>query len=383
MMVRIIPEDEIDQALSIEDCIPAIEQLHQRLANGEAMTDLMETILTPVSDPPEETTPPVYHGLRTMDGAIYGEDVASVRISSDIIHWPRKDGGERVREKIPTTNGQYNGFVLLFSTNTGEPLGIFPDAIIQHLRVGASSALAAKHLANEDASHLGVLGAGWQARSHVPALDYVCDLDTVQIYSPTPESRKTFAEEMDRLIDADVAAVADPQEVFRDVDIVQCVTNATSSVFEMDWVEEGTHVTIIRLAEAPASFFDLDRVNAFATNWPPNVDQYEMYGNQLSKRKIDAWVWNNYAIETDEPVPKLEWFEEVESLLDWDEVPTLAEIIDGKVDGRTDRNDVTAFFTCAVGVDFTAVSKILYDVAEAEDLGQTLPVSLFSQDHHP
>lgn len=36
------------------------------------MTDLMETILTPVSEPPAESTPSIFHGLKTIDGAIFG-----------------------------------------------------------------------------------------------------------------------------------------------------------------------------------------------------------------------------------------------------------------------------------------------------------------------
>lgn len=379
-MVRIIPEEEIAENLTIDESLEAIEDLHRKLGDGEAMTDLMETILTPVSDPPDGSTPPVFHGLRTMDGAIFGDDVASVRISSDVIHWPEKDG-ERVREKLPVTNGQYNGFVVLFSTNTGELLGLFPDAIIQHLRVGASSALAAQYMANDEASTLGVLGAGWQARSHIPALDRVLDLDTIRVYSPTPESREKFVDEID--VDADVTAVADPESVFDDADVVQCVTNATAPVFDMEWVEDGTHVTIIRLAEAPTEFFDLDYVDAFATNWPPNVDQFEMYGNQLDEHHVGAWVWNNYAIQPNESVPKLEWFEEQEGLLDWDAVPSLAEVMDGSKPGRTSPDDVTGFFTCAVGVDFTAVSKVLYETAEENDLGTTLPSGVFSQNHHP
>jgi ornithine cyclodeaminase/alanine dehydrogenase-like protein (mu-crystallin family) len=272
---------------------------------------------------------------------------------------------------------------LLFDTNAGELLGIFPDAIIQHLRVGASSALAAKYLANNDADQLGVLGAGWQAQSHIPALDQIFDLETVTVYSPTPESRQSFAETMDEEIDAEVIPASEAKAVFKDADIVQCVTNSTEPVFDMDWVEDGTHVTIIRLAEAPKTFFDLDNLDAFATNWPPNVTQHEMYGNNLRENEKNAWVWNNYAIETDEPIPKLEWFDEVESLIEWDKISTLAEVIGGDVEGRTDHTEITGFFTCAVGVDFTAVAKLLYDVSEQKDLGRKLPAELFTQSHHP
>ena len=38
----------------------------------------------------------------------------------------------------------YVGLVLLFSTDTGEPLAIFPDGVLQRMRVGATSAIGAK-----------------------------------------------------------------------------------------------------------------------------------------------------------------------------------------------------------------------------------------------
>lgn len=139
-------------------------------------------------------------------------------------------------------------------------------------------------------------------------------------------------------------------------------------------------MTIIRLAEDQASFFDLDRLDAFATNWPPNVDQY---GKRFRERSVDAWVWNNYAIQPDDPVPKLEWFEQQEGLLDRDEVPALTDVMTGEAAGRTDPDDVTGFFTCAVGVDFTEVAGVLHALAEERNLGTVLPLELLSQDHHP
>ena len=41
---------------------------------------------------------------------------------------------------------------MLFSTENGEPLAIFPDGVVQRMRVASSSAIAARCLAREDAS---------------------------------------------------------------------------------------------------------------------------------------------------------------------------------------------------------------------------------------
>ena len=56
------------------------------------------------------------------------------------------------QQAIPLAPGdRYTGLVLLFSVETGEPLAIFPDGILQRMRVGATSAIAAKFLARDDA----------------------------------------------------------------------------------------------------------------------------------------------------------------------------------------------------------------------------------------
>src|SRR3979411_2904446 len=62
----------------------------------------------------------------------------------------------------PARKGLYWGLVLLFSTESGEPLAILPDGVMQRMRVGAANGLGVKHLARADARTVGILGSGWQ-----------------------------------------------------------------------------------------------------------------------------------------------------------------------------------------------------------------------------
>ena len=82
-----------------------------------------------------------------MDGIAQGAGVAAVRINSDIITWPTHAGNVRREKVAAASGGRWVGLVLLFSTTTGEPLAIFPDGVLQRLRVGATNALGAKYLA--------------------------------------------------------------------------------------------------------------------------------------------------------------------------------------------------------------------------------------------
>lgn len=382
-MTLIITNDEIENHLSIEDCLSSLETMFEEMGHNRAITDSREDVLTPVPTSPENSTEPVYHGLKSMGGSIPALEVGAIRINSDVIHWPPKNGS-KVRDKIPAAPGErYTGLVLLFSTNTGEPLAIFPDGIVQSYRVGATSALGAKYLARDDSTTLGILGAGWQARAHLKAHAAVQDLETVRVYSPTPESREEYADEMNDVVDATVEAVDEPRTVCDGADIVQCVTNALSPVFELDWIEPGTHVGVIRSTESPDDLFDPEQFDAFAQSWS-HVTQLEELGNQLNEQSIPTKNVNNYIVEGDQPVPKFEdWERNVEPLCDWSSVPGLGDVIATDSIGRSSPDGITVFYNRGMGIQFAAVGKTLHEIADREDLGQTLPTELFTQEYHP
>ncbi len=73
-----------------------------------------------------------------------------MRVTSDVLTWPSVGGRQR-RVKVPLAGGnKYVGLVLVFSTATGELLAIFPDGLMQAIRVGVINALSAKYLAREE-----------------------------------------------------------------------------------------------------------------------------------------------------------------------------------------------------------------------------------------
>lgn len=128
-----------------------------------------------------------------------------------------------------------------------------------------------------------MLGAGQQARAHLVAHDHLQDLETVRVYSPTPESRETYAGEMSDQLNLDVEAVDEPSAVFDGADIVQTATNAGEPVFEREWIEPGTHVGVIRSQETPETLFDPDGLHAFVPSWS-RITQLEELGNQVNER---------------------------------------------------------------------------------------------------
>src|SRR6185436_4215468 len=112
----------------------------------------------------------------------------------------------------PSRKGhRWVGLVLLFSTQTGALLAMFPDGVMQRLRVGAANGLALKHLARKDAATLALIGSGWQAGAQLAAALAARPLKEVRVWSPRKESREAFVAEYPKAkaVDTAEACVAD------------------------------------------------------------------------------------------------------------------------------------------------------------------------------
>lgn len=384
-MARLIDNEAIEDHFPLEDYLPAAERMYRELGEGRAASTATETVLSRVPDPPSEATEPVFHGLRTSGGSIKDMGVSAIRLNSDLKHWP-ESGGTTVQERLPIVDGRYNGLVFLFSNETGELLLIFPDGILQTYHVAGGIAVGAKYLAREDATVLGMYGCGHQADAHLPALDRVCELETVKVYSPTPAHRRAFASRMDRTIAATVRAVDDPREVCRGADIVNCATNATEPVFDPSWVEPGTHVGTIRPAEMPTDLFGLGTVEKLVITKSAQR-AVDITGDSVSgyRTSVDnaADPWRFYVMGADPLHPKLRSLPTEPQPIDDVRVTRLPDIVSGDADGRTSPDEITILRQVGHGIAFAAIGHVLYRIAEEHDLGAVVPSDKLTQAYVP
>ena len=108
---------------------------------------------------------------------------------------------------------------------------MFPDGIVQRMRVGAASALGAKYLARADAHTVALIGAGWQAGAQVMAIMATHDVRSVRCYRPTAGRRAAFCREMQQRTGIAVEPCDSAERAVRGADIVLCATNANEAVF--------------------------------------------------------------------------------------------------------------------------------------------------------
>src|SRR5919109_2666969 len=236
----ILSNEEIESFLSIHTCIDALEKAYKSWDNGTAINRPRTDLVLPS---PNESG---VYAFKSMEAGLVDPPIVAMRVNSDIIRWHQQDG-RMLKTKVPAARGnKYVGLVMLFSTENGEPLAIFPDGVVQRMRVASSSALAARHLARQDASTLAIFGAGWQAGSHLPAMCAVRNIERVRVYSPTKDNREAFAKEMGEKVAAEVRPVENPEEAARGADIIATTTNSLSRVVSPEWVKPGIHLTCVR-----------------------------------------------------------------------------------------------------------------------------------------
>jgi ornithine cyclodeaminase/alanine dehydrogenase-like protein (mu-crystallin family) len=243
----LLSNEDVEALLSMPDCLAAMEDAYRELGDGRGASGVRSEILTPT------TRDDGLYSLLTMSGVAPKFGVAAVRINSDILTWPQTPAG-RKRVKIPAApNERYVGLVLLFSIATGEPLAIYPDGIVQRMRVAATCGLAANYLARPDARVAALLGTGWQAGGQAAAIAAVRPIERIRCYSPDAERRQAFAREMSETLGITVTAASSACEAVAGADVVMCATSSMQPVLSADWLEPGMHVSSLKRLELDAS----------------------------------------------------------------------------------------------------------------------------------
>ncbi|NNN18524.1 MAG: ornithine cyclodeaminase family protein [Acidimicrobiaceae bacterium] len=356
-MTLVLSIEEQREILDMKNVLEVLEILYKEEAAGRALSRRRSDTIVP-------NKTGVY-GLKSMDGVVPAFDVGVVRINSDVITWP-VIGKTKRRVKVPAApGGRWVGLMLLFSISTGEPLAIMPDGFVQRMRVGGTSGLGVKYLARQDVKVLGLIGSGWQAGAQVLAACEVRNFERVVVYSPNRENLVNFVDEIGREVQVEVSAADSSEEVLSAADVLLCATNSIQPVFDGLLVRPGQHLGCIRHCEFDENAFKrIDRMIIHSPNASPmhqvmdEVQMEELAGDQ-------GWADDHGGV-------------------DWNNVPTVSQLITGQVEGRKSDEEVTCFANnIGLGVQFAAVGARLLQIAREKGVGHELPTEWFTQNVHP
>lgn len=355
-MTLLLNNSEVNDLIDIGECINVLEDAYKDWAHGFAGTRRRIDFLAPLKDDYS-----VAYGLKSMDGIWVEKGIATTRINSDIVSWPIKHG-KQVRQKIPAVPGKrYTGFILLFNIHTGQLLSIIPDGVIQKIRVGCTSALAAKFLARQDSTQYGLLGSGWQAGAQLWAAHHIFNFKKVLVYSPNPENCAKFAREWCNKLQTEVIPVDTPEKAAEGSDMLSAATNSLQPVFDKSWCRPGMHLSTVKIAEISGATINMCDL-AFLHTQGLKPEHY--YVGSLRPAAIEK-AWDNASVE------------EIKHL------PELVDLFRGNGFGRCNQSQITCFINnMGIGLQFTAVAQMIYQKAIKKRVGTQVPLEWFSQVEH-
>ncbi len=136
------------------------------------------------------------------------------------------------------------GTYLLMKGDTGEPLAAIDGRVFTLWRTAASSALAARFLAREDATHLLMIGAGALAPYLIRAHASVRPIRKIAVWNRARKRAETLAAELS-LEGFDTRAADDLETEIRAADIVSCATLSPAPLVHGNWLQAGTHLDLV------------------------------------------------------------------------------------------------------------------------------------------
>lgn len=223
MKITILNEAEIRQVVDVDgEALAAVTDAFNRLAQGKAiMPPIMRVDIAENNGE-----------VDIKSAYLQGLDSFAVKMSSGFFN--------NAKLGLPSLSGM----MILLSTETGFPQAVLLDnGYLTDVRTGMAGALAARHLAPEKITTVGVIGSGSQARYQIRSLKMVRDFERVLVYSLYPDDDARYAEEMAPLLGVDVIPADDAETVVRESDVVVTTTPAKSPIVKAAWLHPGMHIT--------------------------------------------------------------------------------------------------------------------------------------------
>jgi len=297
----------------------------------------------------------------------------AIRMKSDVVYETEYNGAV-TQEKYCSRPGLFCGLILLTSIENGEPLAFLNDGHLQHMRVGGDGGIGVKYMANADAEVVGMFGSGGMARTHMQAFTRVRTIKKLQVFSPTKENREKFGREMAAKYNIEVKVCDKPEDIYKGAHIVAALTDSAVAVTDGSLLEPGAHLIVIGGTGKPDDK-SLKRVDAYLRfgDTPAPVGHPELatdaehigyearpaaakHGDGRRSRRIHG-----------NSLP--------------DKRVTLAELVAGKVKGRTSADQITYSERGNLqGAQFYAVAGKVYEAARRAGLGREIPTEWFLQD---
>lgn len=328
--MKYLSANDIRACFSMKEAIAADKEALAAYSAGKANIPLRTNI-----DIPEYNGQSLYMpGYATGDTPASGIKIVSV--------YP--ENAQHGLASVPAT-------MVTLDAKTGIVNAILDGTYLTQLRTGAVQGAATDLLARKDSKSALLIGAGGQALSQLTAMLTVRPLTTVYIFDLNLDKAHAFIDNAQQVFDGRFAvklvAVADPNDVVADVDIITSVTTAKQPTFDGSLVQTGTHI---------------NGVGAYTP------EMKEIPGEAISKAD-HIWVdtKDGTLAEAGDLIAALKDGQATE-----DNIDELGQLVNQDIPGRTNDRDITFFKTVGSAVLDIVVANKIVQAADEQGIGTTL-----------
>ncbi len=329
-MTLLLTRADVEKVLTMREAIDAVEEGFRQLALGGVTMPQRTAIRIPE-----------HRGLHLAMPAHIGGGGAGGALATKIVTvYPDNP----TRFNLPTTIGT----LLLNDPRSGALLAIMDAGFLTAMRTGAVSGVASKVLAREDASSVGIFGAGVMARTQLRAVCEVRKILRATVHDPNIEAAARYSNEMSAALGIPVESVGDPRAVL-DADIVCAASSSKTPIFEGSWLKPGTHINGVGAHSPDAREIDAEAIrrSKVVTDYLPAC--LAEAGDLILA--IREGAFSEEQVHAD-----------------------LGEILAGRKAGRQSAEEITLFKSVGLAVQDAATAARVLDLARAVGVGSEIRV---------
>jgi ornithine cyclodeaminase/alanine dehydrogenase-like protein (mu-crystallin family) len=230
---------------------------------------------------------------------------------------------------------------ILFDADSGCAKLVIPANYLTDIRTAATSAVATRLLAREDARVLGIFGAGRQARAHLQVLRHVRNFERALVCGKNQARTQHFAEQMEHELGMKVEAVYS-RTCANESDVLCTCTTSKTPLFDGSMLRKGAHINAV------GSFQSTTR----------ELDDLTIRHSRIVVDTYDGAL----AEAGDLLIPIKTGVIKRENIL-----ADLYELTSGKKRVRTSPNDITLFKSVGCALEDLVAAELLEDAALSLD----------------
>ncbi|NKB42697.1 MAG: ornithine cyclodeaminase family protein [Alphaproteobacteria bacterium] len=322
----VLNREAVTASLGHAECVELMEGAMRAVSRRDVVMPLRQFMAVPDTKG-KLGMMPGYVGKTDQSDSVFGIKVVS--------KFPREPG---------SPHSSHVGAVLLFETNDGLPVALMDGRELTAIRTAATTAMATRVLARDDAASLTLIGCGEEARHHIQAILPVRPIKKIIVWGRNADRAQTFADQQNLPDSVSIQVEPDIQKATSEAEILCTVTSSTQPILKGEWLQPGVHVNLVGAAVRASAEADTEVVkrSRFYVDYQPSA--VEQAGELVNAIEAGVVTEDHIAGE-------------------------IGAVLNNEVSGRASMDEITVYKSLGVSAQDLAAGMAAAENAKAGNIG--------------